>query len=63
MNEQFDNKQDLVKDSSAEGNEDGTEKDKACKHCGADCCVAVEMQPMLLSLLEIYGTYKLEEVP
>ena len=43
MNEQFDNKLDELKDSFTEGGKEGANKDKSCKHCGADCCMAVEM--------------------
>ena len=34
---------------------EGAEEDKTCEHCKANCCLAIEMQTMLLSLRKCYG--------
>ena len=54
MSEKFNNQQE-IKGLSAQGDEGGSNTEKNCSHCDLDSCVTVEMQPMLHSILDIYG--------
>ena len=57
LNSERDNNQDAVDVIAAEEESAGEDESSVCPHCHLDTCWKEEIEPTLLSLVEIYGGY------
>ena len=54
---QYNNNLDAVEDSGGENGSNGGDESNVCLHCFTDPCWEQEIEPAMLSLVEVYGGY------